>query len=178
MRAPKKRRAADHSRVQALTLSFADSGYRVALAGLGAIVVAAIAALAWPANRAFQQVSLADPGVSLARQATDSSRADDLDWLEQALSKHAALVGTYPSTLGTITPVCSQLTDPACALWHVDGAMYASDGSTPYYYQSEGTAYTLYARTDSLRKSNCPEVLPSGFTTGFVICRSGRISDR
>ncbi|HYM15787.1 MAG TPA: hypothetical protein VEZ14_09515 [Dehalococcoidia bacterium] len=122
--------------------------------------------------------SLARAGVSHPAAAstgvTDSQRLQDLASVRTALSIYREQTGVYPSTVGRPTTLCAQPDDAGCLLRRITRALPVSDGTTPYWYASDGLRYTLFARADAADAHHaCASPVPAELAPGPVLCVTG-----
>jgi hypothetical protein len=114
------------------------------------------------------------PTVSAASLA-DTKRLLDLDALSVALERFQAWVGAYPTTGGAYQTVCTRAQDAGCVLLRSEPELSLVDGEgEPYWYQSDGTTYTLLAGVVvAPANSKCPAALPQALASLPVACITG-----
>lgn len=114
--------------------------------------------------------SLADPPQPYGRSDGDQLRQDDLQWLAETLEAHRSKKASYPRTEEPAA-ICARLGDEGCVLWEIASGMFASDGTTPYYYDSDGREFTVYAKVAGpIVDESCPAQLPPGWERSRTLC--------
>ena len=95
----------------------------------------------------------------------DDQRRQDLSTIAAALQEYYVLNGTYPLAAGLQSFCRYQNLDAGCQVIEVLDPL-PQDPSPPgtYWYRSDGTAFTLLAKTEGpAGASSCPEPLPDPF---------------
>jgi len=130
-------------------------------------------AVAWPPSAQTQPTAVMTPALSPAT-LIDARRQLDLARVQEVLEAYRARYGAYPSTEGYFTTLCASGFDPACKLLEVARDWSPTDGYTPYWYRSDGRAYTLFSRADAVPASgDCAVATPPALAGGHVYCVSG-----
>jgi hypothetical protein len=79
-----------------------------------------------------------------------------------------------PSTNDEFGTLCAQAFDAGCLLTTVVKQLPASDGASPYWYRSDGKAYTLFTRLQTaVEPDNCPAQVPLALASTPTYCLSG-----
>lgn len=162
---------------------------RTYLASLGAlvaiIVVAGMFALAGgssgeaesPPGRVATSTTLPrpTPTATVDGATLDFARALDLLAVRQALAAYSGEHGNVPSSGGEVVTLCAHTDDVGCALSDFNETLAFNDGTSPYWYVSDGATYTLVAKasTDQPSGQSCPSALPAALSGGPVMCMTG-----
>jgi hypothetical protein len=105
----------------------------------------------------------------------DYARALDLLKVGKALDAYYEQHGTYPDSEGEVTTLCDETGDPGCVLTTVMIDVPFDDGNDPYWYLSDGSTFTLVARSALSQEDTtaCPADLPPAITGVPVMCAAG-----
>lgn len=123
--------------------------------------------------------TVAPPQATPTRTATpsygdilaDTQRLLELAKVRDALASYFDENESYPSTGGEFETVCEEAIDSGCALREVDSDVPSGFQDEPFWYQSDGASYTLFARVAVAQaESNCPDEIPPALEGGNVAC--------
>lgn len=104
----------------------------------------------------------------------DATRQQDLQRLQGALEQLRLETGAYPSTSGSIQPLCAfSGLNAGCALERVLTALPKDPAGGDYFYASDGGSYTLYAQRESQALPACAERPPELSSFDSVLCVHG-----
>lgn len=104
----------------------------------------------------------------------DSKRMLDLAAVAVVLEQFHAREGQYPATFGPVELTCTEGSDPGCELLALEAQLPLFDGAEPYWYQSDGAAYTLFTTLSVAAQDDaCPLYLPPALEGGAVGCVAG-----
>ena len=113
-------------------------------------------------------------GPSTADIELDQKRSEDLATIAEVLETYRAKHGAYPSTHNEFGTVCDMPFDSGCQLIATSWKLPVSDGTYPYWWQSDGKAYTLFTRVETpVADSACPAIVPPALTGLSLVCRNG-----
>jgi type II secretory pathway pseudopilin PulG len=113
-------------------------------------------------------------GPSQEDAALDARRRSDLAAIAVALDAYRTRNGSYPSTQNDFATLCAQAFDAGCLLTTVTKQLPANDRTYPYWYQSDGTTYTLFSRLQTaVADSDCPAQTPPALANMPTVCLSG-----
>lgn len=113
-------------------------------------------------------------GPSTADVELDQKRRDDLATIAEVLDEYRAKHGAYPSTHNEFGTVCNMPFDAGCQLVNISWKLPVSDGTYPYWWQSDGRDYTLFTRVQTpVADNGCPAVVPPALTGLNLVCRNG-----
>jgi hypothetical protein len=120
-------------------------------------------------------ISRATPAATADAATLDFARALDLLAIKDALSAYHDEHGAVPDTGGEVVTLCEDPSDAGCALSDFDDALRFHDGTSPYWYVSDGATYTLIAMAAEEQPSGqpCPSTLPAALSSGPIMCMSG-----
>ena len=106
----------------------------------------------------------------------DEQRLRDLQAISNALERYAELNGGFPIT-GQIQSLCNYPADAGCGLTAVLSPLPTNPRGLPYWYQSDGQRFMLYASTEELpHNAECPSPLPSHLAAiPRLSCLSGQL---
>jgi hypothetical protein len=131
------------------------------------------------ASVAVPSAAPSTPAPGLDVQLQDVRRQLDLASVRDSLVAYATYFGGYPSTGGVLTTLCQQSTDAGCAVVKFSTALPVSDGTTPYWYASDGHSFTLLARVQTPPHVDyCPKGVPPALGAGPFYCIAGALSSR
>jgi hypothetical protein len=159
-----------------------DPRYGIAAAALVAVIaVAAVAGVLSPSGA--DTSASPTPSATATRTATDDSRPEDVDFrrrlelakVAEVLERYFDARGAYPSTAGVLQHVCSSPADAGCALVRdVDPTLPVGDGTTPYWYVSDGRTYTLLVGVETAASAGgCYGAPPEVLGAGGAFCIGG-----
>jgi hypothetical protein len=104
----------------------------------------------------------------------DRKRVEDLGAIAGVLESYRTKNGAYPSTHNEFGTVCDMPFDAGCQLVTISKTVPVSDGKYPYWWQSDGAAYTLFTRVQTLvAVSGCPSIVPPPLIGLNLVCRTG-----
>ncbi len=113
-------------------------------------------------------------GPSPADAELDQKRSEDLATIAEVLETYRATHGAYPSTHNEFGTVCDMPFDAGCQLIDTSWKLPVSDGTYPYWWQSDGRAYTLFTRVQTpVTDTACPAIVPPALTGLDLVCRNG-----
>ena len=155
-----------------------DHGY---LGSISVLVVACIIAAVFAASSSrgeTRERPVIAPGATPTRATpttADDARRADLAEIAEALDAYFAIKGTYPVTEGNPSTICAEAFDPPCLLLTtVADALPSGDGTSRYWYVSDGASFTLFAAADdSTGSGDCGAPVPPRLADGPVLCLVG-----
>ena len=101
----------------------------------------------------------------------DTQRLLELAKVRDALAAYHAQRGSYPSTGGVFETVCEEPVDSGCELREVDSSVPSGFNGEPFWYESDGTRYTLFARVATTpSEDSCPDETPPALGGAYVVC--------
>ena len=164
--------------------TFRDPTYLIALAALiGLLVASVVLALTYSSAAGGAPVAAvaptpvptpaptAIPTPTLAQVLLDSRRALDLQQDATALEAFRASRGAYPTSENNFMTFCNFAFDPGCQLALVTKKISGGDGTYPYWYRSDGAAFTLFAQVETQPADNgCPAAVPPLLTGVPLLC--------
>lgn len=104
----------------------------------------------------------------------DATRQQDLQRLASALEQLRLQTGAYPSTSGSIQPLCAfSGLNAGCALERVLAPLPKDPAASDYLYASDGKSYALYAERESQALPACAQRPPELNSFGSVLCVHG-----
>jgi hypothetical protein len=129
-----------------------------------------------PAATATRAAPTATAAPSYGDVLADTQRLLDLAKVRDALEAYFDDRGQYPSTSGAFSTLCEKPNEPGCQLLSIDRAVPEGYGDEPFWYQSDGASYTLFAHVAvAPDASGCPDELPPALAGEHVACiRGGR----
>lgn len=105
----------------------------------------------------------------------DLRRREDVVNIVAALQTYRGRYGSYPTTGGTTTTLCSNAEDAGCGLSAVAESLPAGDGRSAYWYSSDGESFAVVTRIDGVESpSDCPQDLPGELGGARLYCAAGK----
>jgi hypothetical protein len=109
----------------------------------------------------------------VAQSPADGRRAADLATIGDLLATYKSRNGTYPTTDKYFATLCQLAFDAGCLLTTISKNLPVTDGANPYWYQSDGQSYTLFAVADAKPDPDiCPAEVPPALAGKPLICLS------
>jgi hypothetical protein len=127
-----------------------------------------------PAATATHPAATATAQPSYGDILADTQRLLELAKVRDALEMYFRQRRSYPSTAGSFSTLCENPSEAGCQLLTVAPSLPKGYGDELFWYESDGSGYTLFARVAvAPAASGCPAEVPPALAGEHVSCIQG-----